>query len=319
MTGYAQPQPLLALPWGRAPAHLPYGRSDLGGLEDDVPTALVAAGAGTLWLRYGQSGAVWLVDPARHRVAPVDLAAALPDGLRKAPIWCFAMAHDGADAMALLVGARAAGELRFSFRLLRFDPYGRPRDGGAPAPLYFGAEVPERLAVDAAGRCWVQAGKTLWIIARDGAPVTQLAATVGVLLDSGRFLTDSEPPRLLDPAGAPLGELARPMAAAGGRLLAAGPDDLVLFEQSAAGAEAPAQIGYLIARVGMPGSAPAILHRFQLPALRLRPDARGELVDGSPIRSWFPPGGMTFADNGDLLLSRITPEQFGVLRLAAQG
>lgn len=323
MNVYAQPQALFALPWGEGHSQLPYGRTDLGGIEDDCPTDLAVAGDGLLWLRYGQSGSVWMLEPVRRGAAGLDLQALLPEAWRGGPSYGFAMGRDPTGGMALIAGARAAGELRFSYRLLLLDPRGRPRGDRSLDSAYFDADVPERLAVDAGGRFWVQAGKTLWIIGADGEPVEQRADTGGLLLDSGRFLADGEaegePMRLLDAAGSLVSELPRPSQAVGGRMLAAGPSGLVLIEQSSAGNDDPVEIGYLIASVDPRGTALAIRHHFLLPALRLRPDAHGDLSDGSPILSWFPPGCMAFADNGDLLLVRITLKEFLLARIAAGG
>lgn len=324
MTGYSPSQPLVSVPWGDDPGQLPYVRTDMGGLGDDFPTRLVAGRGGLLWLGYGNSGALWLLDTAAGRIGRLDWAAALPSDWRGGVLYSYGIANDPRGGLALLAGGRDAGSSGFAYRIVRYDAQGRPAPGASLDRVVFGTDGPEHLAIDVAGRGWLQSGAgTLWIIAPDGEPLAHLPGTTGVLLSSGRFLTNTDPPRLLDEHGRPVAEFppCAELDQENGELLAAGPDGLILVElveQWYEGRKDPEDVDYLIARVDAEQQQITTLHRFRLPILRLQPDANGVLQDGSRISIWFPPAGMAFTDNGDLLLLEITPRHLQLYRIASR-
>jgi len=313
MTTYETRQIVLRLPWGDENGKLPYGRTDLGGLEDNVPQHLVWAGKGFLWLLYNNAGVIFVVDTSRRHISSaIDIKAALPPSWQSTIVYSYAVARDPRGGMAAIIGGMPAGSTGFSYMLVRFDVAGNPTGAIPLNQVPIDGNVPEHLAIAEDGSHWIQSGGRLWVMDGNGDLIANMHKTQGVLLSSGIFIAQGDPFRLLNSNGKIIEKIPEQTNNTLDRLIVAGPHNLVLSNRNNGplGQDWAGQVQLIaIGHVSIKPPRLQWLDIIHLPTLQLLPRDSGEYADGSPIKSYFPLNGITFNDNGDILMLEITPAE----------
>lgn len=310
---------LHAFRWGNGPGELQRTPSGNGGFEDDsAPAEILHAGGRRFWLRDPIGGGLVIVDTASGATAVVDLRAGLPDILMRTPVYSYGMARTGEDEVAVLAGVRPPGMAGFRYFVRRFNSAGEIRGRVlVVAAEAWTRDTPRVLFAGPLGTLWVGLRRETVVLDTAGRAVARVPAA-GVLLASGVFLSDGAPPRLYDGQGGLVGTVGPAHAESElPQWLASGPGDVLLTPvagPSPAPASRPALELYQIRRLMLPQRQLVSVDLVAVPARRLQ-TPRAEAPDATPLRSYFPPRGMAFTLEGDLVQLELTDSECRVFLL----
>jgi hypothetical protein len=310
------------VPWGQGPGEIPHRRSDMGGPTDAGYSELLNVAAGSFWVRNGVDGSIFVVDLGNRTTSRVEFEKAVPAAARGGTVWSLGMAQAG-DHVALLVGGRERGQQGAGFGVVLCGLSGNPK-AFIPLSFAFGVrDVPEHVAVTPAGAIWVSAAVSSQLFSSKGEHRATIPAG-GVMLPGGSFLTSGSAPKLYGENGELLGQLAVPKRPEPYWFLAAGPDGAVLAAGGAAALpEALHERVELFDVLLLVESKRELTlqDRITIPAMTLEKPPSGELMDGLPVRSYFPPAGLSFDAAGDIFMLEVTSSgcRFHVLRRIRDG
>lgn len=290
--------------WGKGPGQIPLLRSDMGGPQDVQFTGVLAVAPQTFWVHNEHHGSVFLVDLMSKTTSRV----ALEEASRGGRVGASGMAKAGSDQVAVLVGSRAPGEKARTFKVVLYDIRAN-RKGVIPLPLVSGAtNPPERMAVTPGGTIWISGTTSTRLFDSKGDCRATIPAG-GMMLPNGSFLTNGSAPMLYSEKGEFVGPVKTGKRSQPFRFLAAGPNGEVL-----AAGDSQSLPESLQGRIGLvdvlwfteANRELTLEDRITVPPMTLEVPPSGEFRDGLPVRSYFPPGGVTFDAAGNIVMLEMT-------------
>jgi hypothetical protein len=290
--------------WGEGPGKIPLKRSDMGGPSDVQFTGVLAVAPQTFLISNENDSSVFLIDLMSKTTSRVNLAVDSGGG----PIAVFGMAKARSDQVAVLVGSLAPGEKAATYKVFLYDLRANKK-GVIPMPLLSGSRDMLRLvAVTPDGAFWISRNTSTQLFDSKGNLQATIPAS-GIMLPNGSFLTNGSAPKLYNANGDLVGPVVAGKRSEPFRFLATGANGAVLASGDMQSLPKALQqrVELIDVFLFIELKCELVLEdRITVPAMTLEIPPSGELRDGLPVKSYFPPGSVTFDTTGDIVMLEMT-------------